>query len=319
MNVKTLKESPEKLNECVELIEQAFGYNDNYSYKEDFSPLFHEHNLQNCYFIEEEGLVTATLLTLPKMLEYKDIKLPALFIGGIGVRDENRGAGLFRSLLETVLLLNSHYALYLLWSDLSQLYEKFNFYEFGLIEENDLGEEKPQDLKEFPPEDLETVITSYQSLSSHTLVPHRTPEDWHDLFQSQSIDHMTDGKGHFYFLNKGMDLQGVCHERHPLNSPDLAGYSNWCYTPENAERVSRYMGFLRLGNLEALSDFIEKTSNKRLFIVERNTEGLITVSFDGDYYDLSEKDFIQGIWGPGQIEEWIGLIPPLVIFGHDSI
>ena len=319
MNVKTLKDSPEKLNECVELIEQAFGYNDNYSYKEDFSPLFHEHNLQKCYFIEEEGLVTATLLTLPKMLEYKDIKLPALFIGGIGVRDENRGAGLFRSLLETVLLLNSHYALYLLWSDLSQLYEKFNFYEFGLIEENDLGEEKPQDLKEFPPEDLETVITSYQSLSSHTLVPHRTPEDWHDLFQSQSIDHMTDGKGHFYFLNKGMDLQGVCHERHPLNSPDLAGYSNWCYTPENAERVSRYMGFLRLGNLEALSDFIEKTSNKRLFIVERNTEGLITVSFDGDYYDLSEKDFIQGIWGPGQIEEWIGLIPPLVIFGHDSI
>ena len=56
MNVKTLKDSPEKLNECVELIEQAFGYNDNYSYKEDFSPLFHEHNLQNCYFIEEEGL-----------------------------------------------------------------------------------------------------------------------------------------------------------------------------------------------------------------------------------------------------------------------
>ncbi len=319
MNVKTLKDSPEKLNECVALIEGAFGYGDNYSYKEDFSPIFHEHNLQNCFFIEEDNQVTATLLTLPKELEYKDVKLPALFIGGIGVADEKRGAGLFRSLLETVLLLNSHYALYLLWSDLSQLYEKFNFYEFGLIEESDLSNKQAMKLEEFPPEELETVIKGYQSLSKHSLVPHRTPEDWHDLLQSQSIDHVTDGKGHYYFLNKGMDLQGICHERHPIDAPDLDGYSNWTYMPENTDKVSRYMGFLRLGNLEILSDFIEKTSNKRLFVVERNVEGLITVSFDGDYYDLSEKDLIQGIWGPGQIEEWKGLIPPLIVFGHDSI
>lgn len=93
MNVKTLKDSPEKLNECVALIEKAFDYSDNYSYKEDFSPIFKESNLQNCFFIEEDSQVTATLFTLPKELEYKDIKLPALFIGGIGVRDEKQGRG----------------------------------------------------------------------------------------------------------------------------------------------------------------------------------------------------------------------------------
>ncbi len=318
MNVKTLKDSPKKLNECIELIEQAFGYGDGHSYKEDFSPIFHDHNLDNCYFLEEEGVVTATLLTLPKNLEYKDHKLPVLFIGGIGVRDEKRGAGLFRSLLETVLLLNPQYALTLLWSDLSQLYEKFGFYEFGLIEENDLSEKPKKSLVKAMPESLEVIIKSYQSLSQKFLVPHRTPEDWHDLFQSHSIDHLTDGEGNFYFLNKGMDLQGTCHERHPLQAPDIEGYSNWKYMPENQENISRYMGFLRLTNLEVLSDFIEKTSKKRLFIVEKN-ETVITVSFDGDYYDLSEKDFIQGLWGPGQIQEWEGLVPPLVVFGYDSI
>ncbi len=319
MNVKTLKDSPQKTSECVELIEQAFGYDNQYSYKDDFSPLFHEHNLENCFFIEEDDQVTATLLTLPKILEYKDQKLPVLFIGGIGVRDEKRGAGLFRSLLETVILLNGSYALFLLWSDLSDLYEKFSFYEFGNIEENDLSDTQPIELSKFPPEELETIIKSYQELSQTSLVPHRTPEDWHDLFQSHSIKHLTDGQGHFYFLNKGMDLQGVCHERHPINSPDLEGYANWNYFPKNPEQISRYMGFIRLGNLEMLSDFIEKTSNKRLFIVERNPEGMITVSFDGDYYDLSERDFIQGIWGPGKIEEWDNLIPELIIFGHDAI
>lgn len=319
MNVKTLKDSPQKLNECIELIEQAFGYDDKNSYKDDFSPLFHEHNLENCYFIEEDDQVTATLLTLPKVLEYKDHKLPVLFIGGIGVRDEKRGAGLFRSLLETVILLNGSYALHLLWSDLSDLYEKFSFYEFGQIEENDLTQADGPTLEKFPPEELETIIKSYQSLSQNCLIPHRTPEDWHDLFQSHSIKHLTDGKGHFYFVDKGMDLQGVCHERHPVTSPDISGHSNWRYFPKNPEQISRYMGFVRLGNLELLSDFIEHTSNKRLFIIEKNEEGKITVSFDGDYYDLSERDFIQGIWGPGKIEEWEGLIPPLVIFGHDAI
>jgi len=319
MNVKTLKESPEKLNECVELIELAFGYQNGHSYKEDFSPLFHEHNLENCYFLEEDDQVIATLLTLPKELEYKDNRLPVLFLGGIGVKDEKQGAGLFRSLLETILLLNPQYALYLLWSDLSQLYEKFNFHEFGLVAENDLSDQTPKEIEKFPPEYLEIIIKSYQDLSQNYLLPHRTPEDWHDLFQSHSIDHITDHNHHFYFVNKGMDLQGVCHERHPINAPDISGFSNWNYFPDESCPISRYMGFLRLGNLEILSDFIEKTSNKRLFIVERNNEGLMTVSFDGDYYDLAEKDFIQGLWGPGQMEEWIGLVPPLIVFGYDSI
>ena len=319
MNVKTLSDSPEKMNECIELIEKAFGYEENHSYKDDFSPLFDEKNLPYCYFLEEEGEVVATLLTLPKQLEYKDKKLPVIFIGGIGVKDEKRGGGLFRSLLETIFLLNPEEALYLLWSDLSQLYEKFSFYEFGLVSENDLREEKSEDLKVFPPEELETVIKSYQELSQSFLVPHRTPDDWHDLFQSRSIRHLTDGEGHFYFVDKGMDLQGICHERHPFNSPDLKGFCNWNYNPQKEDQVNRYMGFIRLGNLDKLSEFIEYSSGERLRIIERNQEGLITVFFDGDHYDLSDRDFIQGIWGPGHVEEWVGLVPPLMIFGHDSI
>lgn len=343
MNIKTLHENPQKINDCVELIEKAFNYDGNNSYRDDFPQLFFPQNLSHCYFLEEDGEVIATLLTLPRELEYRERKLSALFIGGIGVKDEKRGGGLFRSLLETVLLLNSHKALFLLWSDLSQLYEKFSFYEFGLIKENDLPnnlpnnfqeESLPKNLRPAKREDIENSLKSYQELKKNFLLPHRGPIDWKALSQSKSIQILKTKESHLYFIGKGMDLQGICHERHPFNAPDLPGLKNWLYDSlqqkkeqrkeqrkekQSPHQTKRYMGFLRLGNLKALSEFLESSSKGRLALHERKDNGLISISFDKNPYELSERDLIQGLWGPGKMEEWEGLAPPLLIFGYDSI
>ncbi len=319
MNVKTLKEMPNKLNECVSLIESAFNYNDTYSYKEDFSLLLQEENYENCFFIMEEGEVRATLFTLPRVLEYKDIDIPVLFLGGISVRDDRRGAGVFKSLLETIILLNGDYAFYLLWSDLSQLYEKFSFYEFGLIEEIDLSD-KENHLKEFEPTDTGLFVESYLHLKDKYLVPKRTDKDWYNLlFDCKSIQILEDRQKHFYFVNKGMDLQGICHEHHPIDSPPLNGFINWRLTDKPKQgNPLRYMGFMRMGNIQHIDRLLRFTSNERLKVDHYN-DGLVTVMFDGEKYELQEKDFIQGLWGPGRIEEWTELMPHILIHGYDSI
>jgi len=317
MNVHTLSDKPEKIEECLELITHSFNYPDDYSYKEDFALLVDQSNHGNCYFIEQEGVVVATLFTLPRQLLYKDLQLPVLFLGGISVKDENRGGGLFRSLLETVSLLNSNFALFLLWSDLSSLYEKFSFHEFGLIEE--VRTNPSQTLKPGNKANENQLRALYNDLSEDFLIPQRSSKEWQLLLSSPSIEFLQDETGSSYFVGKGFDLQGICHELHLMNeecSPQAQKY--WNYSPEDKAENLRYMGFLRLGNLETLSEFIESTSKGRLKIVEK-IESLIRVEFDGEIFELSDKDFIQGLWGPGKVTEWLSLVPPIRIMGFDSI
>jgi hypothetical protein len=319
MNVKTLKESPDKLNECVSLIEEAFRYDDQYSYKEDFSLLLQEENYANCYFLEEDGEVVSTLFTLPRVLEYKDVDIPVLFLGGISVKDEKRGAGLFRTLLETILLFNPNFAFYMLWSDLSQLYEKFSFYEFGLIEEIDLRDQE-NNLKEFEPTDTGVFVDSYLHLKDKYIVPKRRDIDWYNLlFDCRSIKILEDEGKHCYFVNKGMDLQGICHEHHPMDAPPIAGFINWRLTDKpDPKNPLRYMGFMRMGNVDLIDKLIRYTSGERLQVMGHE-EGMVKVLFDDNPYELSEKDFIQGLFGPGRIEEWRELVPLILIHGYDSI
>ncbi|MCF8058232.1 MAG: GNAT family N-acetyltransferase [Bacteriovoracaceae bacterium] len=318
MNVKTLAEMPERLNECVTLIEKSFGYGEADSFIDDFSLLIDERNYQHCYFLIEEDEVVATLFTLPRTLTFKSLKVEVLFLGGISVKDENRGAGLFRTLLETILLLNPQYAFYLLWSDLAQLYEKFNFYEFGLIEEVDLTANEKQKLIKFNPENLKTLIEGHQMLGQSFMIPLRDEHDWHILLQSKSIKIFEDEKKNIYLINKGMDLKNICHEYHPEEAPPVNGYNNWRIGPHSTDASLRYMGFLRLGNLEKLNEFIMQTSEGRLGISAYENR-IIEVIFDGEKYELGERDFIQGLWGPGQVEEWKDLVPKILIPGFDSI
>lgn len=320
MNVKTLAECPDDIEDCLALIEDSFNYEDQYNYKDDFSLLLDERNHSNCYFIKDHDEVVATLFTLPRTLIYKDAKIDVLFLGGISVSDEKRGAGLFRTLLETILLLNPQYSFYLLWSDLAQLYEKFNFYEFGLMGEVDLSNGSIPKYKKFDEEHSDVLIKGYQNLADKYLIPKRSEHDWLTLLKSESIQIVEDDQKNIYLLNKGMDLQGICHEYHPSDAPPLKGVKNWRMDSalDNKQGTLRYMGFLRLGNLEGLNSFITKTSKGRLSL-SAYENGVLEVIFDGEKYELGERDFIQGLWGPGKVEEWQGLVPDILIPGFDSI
>lgn len=320
MNVKNLNDNPESLNSCLKLIENSFNYPAGYSFKDDFSLLLNKSNFKNCFFLESDEQPVATLFTLPRVLKYKSIELPVLFLGGISVKDENRGAGLFRTLLETILMLNQDCAFFFLWSDLSQLYEKFNFFEFGLIEEIDHANQKPIELSKITEEDYAKVEELYEKVYESNFIPKRTKEDWSLLKSSNVINKGKDSNNNFYFFDKGLDLQGICHERHPSDAPLLRGKVNWNLVKDNpdGEKVLRYMGFIRLGNVELISDFISKVTMGRIKIIEMSGSKM-TISFDDEIFEMNSKDFIQGIWGPGKVQEWIGLVPDIMVYGFDSI
>jgi hypothetical protein len=317
MNIRTLENKPEKLQECLNLIEKSFEYDSSYSFKEDFSLLINESNYKNCFFIEQESKVTATVFTLPRVLEFKSIETPVLFIGGISVDQDAQGQGLFRELFETVITLNGSYALYFLWSDLSSLYEKFNFYEFGEISEKE--SRNSNQIAELSYENFLKLEKEYQSLSQRFVLPKRKLQDWKTLWSTSSIDKKVDENGNVIFINKGMDLQGIIHECYPISAENNTSYTMWNFDKNDDKNVmNRYMGFARLGNIEVLSTFIKAISKNQIEI--NSTEhNILNISYLGDPYNMSEKDFIQGLWGPGKIEEWNDIIPKILIFGFDSI
>ena len=317
--VKTLQQVPNKLEECLKLIENSFNYESPYSFKDDFELLIHESNWSNCFLLEADGEVICTVFTLPRLLLYKDATLPVLFIGGISVHHSYRGQGHFKSLLETILLTQNSYGLFLLWPDLSSMYEKFNFFEFGLIEE--ITPTKANKLRPLDEKEFRNLAPLYEKLKEKYIIPERSKEDWNLLWLSTSIDKMSDDNNSAYFLNKGMDLQNIIHESYPLLKTNNTPYSLWNFNSElNNTHDSRYTGFMRLGNLSHLSHFIDTISDGRLVISHEITEqGMVEVVFDGETYFLGIKDFIQGLWGPGAIKEWSSFIPSLIIFGFDSI
>lgn len=317
MNIRTLENSPERLQDCLTLIEKSFEYDSNFSFKEDFNLLINKPNYKNCFFIEQENKVTATVFTLPRVLEYKSHKLPVLFIGGISVDQEVQGQGLFRELFETVITLSGSYALFFLWSDMSNLYEKFNFYEFGEICEKESS--KNEEIQNLSHEEFLKIEEEYIKLSQEFVLPHRSFEDWQLLWNTKSIKKVTDQSGNILFINKGMDLQGIIHESYPISAPNNTINTMWNFNQIKDENsVNRFMGFVRLGNLESLSRFVMAISNEQIEIMS-SENSILNISYLNDPYNMSEKDFIQGLWGPGKIEEWNDIIPKILIFGFDSI
>lgn len=317
MNIRTLENYPERLQDCLTLIEKSFEYDSSYSFKEDFKLLINESNFKNCFFIEQESKVTATVFTLPRILEYKSHKLPVLFIGGISVDQNMQGQGLFRELFETVITLSGSYALFFLWSDMSNLYEKFNFYEFGEICEKESSE--TQQTQNISHEDFLNLKKDYAKLSQNFVLPHRSAKDWDLLWSTSSIKKVTDQSGNILFVNKGMDLQNVIHESYPINAANNTSYTMWNFNQaEDKNTINRFMGFVRIGNLQDLSNFVKVISNNQIEIMS-SEHNILNISYLNEPYNMSEKDFIQGLWGPGKIEEWSNLIPKILIFGFDSI
>lgn len=327
-----MKQKPELYDDVIELIEDEFGYAPPHKYDIDFYPLMTKSNWDNIHLICNENKVIAVIgckirtITLTKAHSF-------CLIGGVSVKKEHRGKGHFKRLISKVInTYRSECALFFLWSDLINLYKKFEFHlSIGLKESKihlkttKLSKVKLGDLSG---NELSQVHALYENLKKQVMTFDRKKEDWDEIKKITSSDLYLRKDGDkilsYFFKNKGQDLDSVVHEvSHPimLTKKDIT-LSGKYWLPEesklNEKSELNYMALVRLADDTKLNDFIVDWSNDKISIKEISRD-VVTISYNQQPFEIPSNEFLCYLFGPGAAEEFQGLGKPFYISGLDSI
>lgn len=342
----TLSQNPEYFEEAIRLIEEGFHYSEPHHYEKDFAPLVDPLNFENCflYIDQETNNVAAHLAVCIRTLVKGDIETKVGLIGGIVTHKKHRGKHLFKNLMDYALeKYEGQVSLFVLWSDLEGLYERFFFYRTGGIIETgkrnfDLSE-RPRGYEKTKfsslcEKDFESIIHLYSTFNERCFFTiKREEKDWSIIKNMSSIDlyikKNNSGEIQKYFcVNKGHDLTSIIHEiscQGPAEYlsllKELAEFKIWLPETESDKLSSIeifYTAFVRPGNKILLNDFLSKISNNQLSIKEINNDN-VTFDFQKKTYNVSCKEFLQYLFGPKPLEEFASYGLSFYIAGTDSI
>ena len=342
----TLSENPEYFEEVISLIEEEFHYIAKYSYEIDFAPLVNPLNFENCFFYldKETNQVAAHLAISFRSLIKDKQQLKIGLIGGIATKKNHKKKNLFKNLMNHVLdISKDNVALYILWSDIEGLYEKFNFYRTGgLIETGKsnfstsprlIGFEKTL-FSNLSDNDFEQITNLYKSFNEkYFFTIKREEKEWSIVKEMNSIDlyfkRNAEGLISKYFcVNKGRDLTDIIHEVSALNLNEykkllqqISQYKTWL--PETEQNLVNskeffYTAFYKLGNLQLLNHFLKNITDEELQIITLN-QNEIQFSFKDKLFDTHVKDFLQYVFGPKPLEEFTNYRLSIYIAGTDSV
>lgn len=341
----TLSDNPEYFEEVIRLIEEEFHYSEAHSYEKDFAPLMDPLNFENCYLYidSESNTVAAHLAVCERILIKNEAQMKVALIGGIATHKNFRRMHLFKNLMEHALDKHDDAGLFILWSDLENIYEKFSFHRTGgLIEtgkRNFSSSERPSGYEKnkfnsISDDDFKAMIKIYASFNEKNFFTvKREDKDWSIIKEMASIDlyikrNLYGDIIRYFCVNKGRDLTNIIHEIGCLNQgeyqgllKDLESYRLWLPETES-ERFKTsdifYTAFYRLGSIENLNAFLLSTTENKLKIVsiEQNN---VSFKFNGISYGASEKDFLQYLFGPKPLEELAPFGLSLYVAGADSV
>ena len=342
--ISTLAEHPEHYDDVIFLIEKEFRYEKPFSFATDFAPLVNPNNFENCFIIihRQTKKMVSHLGVLPRVMIKNKIEMPVIMIGGIVTEKSHRGKNLFRSLMNHASdLYKDKAALAFLWSELNDIYEKFSFYRAGGIIETGknviTSENTPKDFTKttftkLSSAEFDEIKNIYQNFNEqYFFTLKRKPQDWSVIREMNSIDLYikkgADKKIESYFCyGKGKDLTCIIHEigtnldnyNELINS--LSPYKVWLPETEKKFFINKeicYTAFVKILNRKLLHEFLYKYTETDLALL--SFDGPVELSFQGDTFELAERDFIEGLFGPNPLEEFEPLQLSLYITGTDSI
>ena len=341
----TLSENPEYFEAVITLIEKEFHYKDPFSYAKDFALLMDPLNFDNCYLYvdQETNNVVSHLGVCTRTMVKNNHTLNIAFIGGIATCAQHRGRGLFKSLMNHALHIHSRdCGLFILWSEITGLYEKFSFHlSGGLIEtghtiftDNDrplaFTKTSFKDLSNKDFENIQNIYKEFNQKYFFTVI--RQEKDWSIIRGMNSIDLYTKKNEaglieQYFCVNKGHDLTNVIHEigcipnQYSQMMKSLQKYKIWLPEGELALSIKKdifFTAFMKLGNFELLKDFLLCISHRELELFEM-TGDLIKFRYITHDYQSSHKDFMQYLFGPRPLREFESLRLSPYIPGTDSI
>jgi predicted acetyltransferase len=346
VSLTSLSQNPEYFEDVIRLIESEFHYSDKNHFEKDFAPLINPLNFENCfvYVDQETNTVVAHLAVCVRSLVKSKNEMKVALLGGIVTHKDYRGQKLFKQLLEhAIQTYKNDVSLFILWSDLEGIYEKFNFYRTGgLIEtgkQNLNSSERPAGYEKHKfstlnDTDLHCMINLYTSFNEENFFTlKRTDKDWSIIKEMDSVDlyikrNSTNEIIKYFCVNKGQDLQNIIHEFSCSNQneymaflKDIKSFRAWLPETElphfpNAEIF--YNAYIKLADTSLLSNFLSKISDNELHIDQFINE-IVHFSFQGETHTVSSKDFLQYIFGPRPLAEFSKYNLSLYVCGLDSI
>lgn len=327
----TLAASPEYYDQVISLCERAFEYKDGQSYAVDFAPLMSVMNHgHNHVFLTEKNELVGHIGVKQREIAFNNKVARFALLGGISIVPKHQRQGHLQQMMEEVISkYKTKCALFLLWSDLTELYKKFNFFEAGMVYQYSLNDSpvnifETKKLKEFSPKDFELIKKLYhKNLSSH-LSFQRNELDWEVIREIESADWYLDAQRMEYFVaNKGRDLENVVYEHNisDLSKLRLLNSQFTIWSPKKLELSNEsllYTAFFRCANPEKAKDFFNSIANQS-FQIEQIIDDQVWLNASGQTYKLPLREFTQGIWGPESIEELSRQVLALYVSGLDSI
>jgi hypothetical protein len=341
----TLSENPDYFEEVIALIEREFHYSDNNSYSEDFALLMDPLNFDNCYLYvdRESNKVVSHLAVCPRVMVKNNHHINVALIGGIATVPEYRGRDLFKNLMNHALIKHGEdCGLFILWSEITGLYEKFSFHlSGGLIETGHAvfsqadrpGGFTKTSFKDLVSKDFEAIQSIYSQFNQkYFFTVIRTEKEWSIIKNMNSIDLYVKKNeqgtiDQYFCINKGRDLTNIIHEVGSL--PDqyismmraLQKFKTWL--PESEVGLSTnkdifFTAFIKLGNFEKLKSFLHLVSGGDLELYNM-TGDLISFKLNEVEYQTSQKDFLQLLFGPKPSQELEKFSLSPYITGTDSI
>ncbi|MBP5296361.1 MAG: GNAT family N-acetyltransferase [Bacteriovoracaceae bacterium] len=333
----TLAQRPAWRPAVTQLIEDAFKYQAPYHFAEDFYPLLAPENAAHNYLILQGDTLIGHIGIRLVDLAYGAQQVPAAFLGGLAMRQDYRGKGIFKAALAHVLqLYEQQVGLFVLWSDQAELYAKFNFWQAGLVLQLGEGGDPAAALlrdgwRKYIPRDFSDPLGRqipplYHAWAQEFIFVKRTISDWKMLAKITSayfLVHPAERENAnpqeakidaYCVIGKGFDLGHVIHEiggqptqlapwvRHMQNYKLwLPGSTLWQQRYPEAKPL--YTGLLRRGNFTLLEPFLK-------ILAPEKQKDLKQI-----YQDQEDQLFWQSLFGPGENT----LLPPLYISGLDSI
>lgn len=347
--ITTLEDSPNYQQDVIELIEEAFSYHSPFKVKEDFAPLFTHTKRKNYLLLSGNNEVIGHIGCLKKSMIFKNHEFPVNLIGGVALRKEYRGKGLFRPFMEHVLELEKKdCTFYLLWSDLTQLYADFDFTEVGIqcdtsTKEFELTTVEGHISRAPWPNISQQLLTTLKQIHQdffsrkNLLYLKRDQDDWHsfrnisstELFLYQP-DKNLDIQGYF-FKNKGYDLQTIIHDIACLKNYEesffnlLKQYKSWVPfgTSEIIDNRNNYQKLfcchIKIADPYYFKKYVNSIYGNSLKIKSIDLEKKqVQIEYHHQDYMFSTSELLRELFGPYPNEK-SDLYRPLYIGGLESV
>lgn len=334
----TLANSPNFFNETISLLEESFEYPTHHSFLIDFYPLVGPSNHDHCHLLIDDQKVIGHIGIRKRKLSYKGKQLDVALIGGIAIHSKYRGQGVFSRFFKDILKkYEKDVSLMFLWSDLSSLYNKFNFYEAGgviqtgrkiLLKESLNPNWIETNLKSISNEQFEEIKHIYNQRKDFHLL--RDESYWSAIREVSSAKvfikkDSNDSIYSYFILGKGHDLDGIIHEYNVEDEKDffteIDCYKLWLPESKNKlfhKKEIRFGYFIKISDLKRFSNFVSQITNGRL-VIKGKELNKIFFSFDNNDFELEEQLFTTSLFGPNPIKEFENIFPSLMINGLDSI